>query len=61
MESKKPHSMVRIVPDAVVGAGMVLRAGERVAADALGDHLEILLQSGAVEWDSDDANSFTLL
>ena len=61
MESKKPHPMVRIVPDAVVGAGMVLRAGEVVPADALGDHLEPLLQSGAVEWTSGESDSISLL
>jgi hypothetical protein len=60
MESKKHHPMVRIVPDAVVGAGMVLRAGEIVPAHTLGDHLEPLLQSGAVEWESGDSESVTL-
>lgn len=60
MESKKPHPMVRIVPDAVVGAGLVLRAGEVVSADTLGDHLQPLLQSGAVEWESGDSDSVML-
>jgi HD-like signal output (HDOD) protein len=49
MENAKACEQVRIVSDAVVGAGMVLRIGQVIFADRLGTHLEGLLRCGAVE------------
>lgn len=60
MESEKHTLMVRIMPDAVVGAGLVLRQGEVVPAHLFEAHLDSLLRSGAIEWVSADASSISL-
>ncbi len=61
MECEKPNQMVRVLPDALVGAGMVLRAGQLVRAEELGMHLEPLLSSGAVEWVPVESGQVSLL
>lgn len=60
MENAKACEQVRIVSDAVVGAGMVLRIGQVVSADRLGAYLEALLRCGAVEAVEEVASAVTL-
>lgn len=50
MESVDQPEKVRVVPDAVVGAGMVLYGGQVVSAAVLGPYLEPLMKSGAIVW-----------
>lgn len=54
MRVEESIQRVRVIPDAVVGRGLLLRAGQIVPAQVLGDHLEPLLSAGAVEWHATD-------